>query len=54
MTPVLFQSLILAVGASKVVAALVFFAWIETHRAQPQAQAIEYHVQNQRSLTRVP
>lgn len=54
MTPFLFQFLILAGGASKMVAALVFLYWIDTRHAQPQAQAIAERAQHQRPLTRVP
>lgn len=44
MTPLLFDLLILAGGASKIVFALVFLHWIDTRRAHPQAQAVGYRV----------
>lgn len=53
MTPLQLNLLILAVGASKIAFALVFLHWINTRKAQPQAQAIGYHVQNQKPLKRV-
>ena len=44
MIPLTFQFLMFAVGASKMAFALAFFAWIETRRAQPQVQSMEYRV----------
>lgn len=46
MTPLQLNLLILAVGASKMVFALVFLHWINTRREHPQAQAIGYRVHN--------
>ena len=53
MTPLQLNLLILAVGASKMAFALVFLHWINTRKAQPQAQAIGSNVQNQKPLKRV-